>query len=39
MTAFPCSRYAKELPAAGTEPWKFYDLCHGYCTYDFFDQC
>ena len=39
MTAFPCSRYAKELPAAATEPWKFYDLCHGYCTYDFFDQC
>jgi hypothetical protein len=22
-----------------TEPWKFYDLGHGYCTYDFFDQC
>ena len=20
-------------------PWKFYDLGHGYCTYDFFDQC
>jgi hypothetical protein len=39
MTAFPCSRYAKELPAAATEPLKFYDLCHGYCTYDFFDQC
>lgn len=25
--------------AAGGEPWKFYDLGHGYCTYDFFDQC
>ena len=24
---------------ATTEPWKFYDLGHGYCTYDFFDQC
>lgn len=24
---------------ASTEPWKFYDLGHGYCTYDFFDQC
>ena len=24
---------------AVTEPWKFYDLGHGYCTYDFFDQC
>jgi integrase len=24
---------------ATQEPWKFYDLGHGYCTYDFFDQC
>lgn len=24
---------------AAAEPWKFYDLGHGYCTYDFFDQC
>jgi integrase len=24
---------------AATESWKFYDLGHGYCTYDFFDQC
>src|SRR5471030_2585757 len=24
---------------AATEAWKFYDLGHGYCTYDFFDQC
>lgn len=21
------------------EPWKHHDLGHGYCTYDFFDQC
>ena len=21
------------------EPWKYYDLGHGYCTYDFFEQC
>jgi len=21
------------------EAWKFYDLGHGYCAYDFFDQC
>ncbi|HEY0601880.1 MAG TPA: tyrosine-type recombinase/integrase, partial [Herpetosiphonaceae bacterium] len=21
------------------EPWMYYDLGHGYCTYDFFDQC
>lgn len=25
--------------AAAGEPWKYYDLGHGYCTYDFFDQC
>lgn len=24
---------------ADGEPWKFYDLSHGYCTYDFFQQC
>jgi hypothetical protein len=24
---------------AANEPWKFYDLGHGYCTYDFFEQC
>src|SRR5258708_5752151 len=24
--------------ASGT-PWKYYDLGHGYCTYDFFNQC
>ncbi len=25
--------------AATGIPWKFYDLGHGYCAYDFFDQC
>jgi hypothetical protein len=24
---------------AAEEPWKFYDVGHGYCAYDFFDQC
>lgn len=24
---------------ATQEAWKFFDLGHGYCTYDFFDQC
>ena len=24
---------------AASEPWRYYDLGHGYCTYDFFDQC
>jgi len=24
---------------AADDPWKYYDLGHGYCTYDFFDQC
>ena len=25
--------------AVAGAPWKFYDLGHGYCTYDFFEQC
>ncbi len=25
--------------AASGEAWKYFDLGHGYCTYDFFDQC
>ena len=25
--------------AAQGQPWKYYDLGHGYCSYDFFDQC
>jgi integrase len=25
--------------AAQGESWKYYDLGHGYCSYDFFDQC
>ena len=29
----------KSGAAAADAPWKFYDLGHGYCTYDFFDQC
>lgn len=29
----------KSGAASGGEPWRFYDLGHGYCTYDFFDQC
>jgi hypothetical protein len=24
---------------SASEPWKFYGLGHGYCTYDFFEQC
>ncbi|GBR55386.1 transposase [Neokomagataea thailandica NBRC 106555] len=26
-------------PEGSAEPWQYYDLGHGYCTYDFFDQC
>src|SRR5688500_14439001 len=29
----------KSGAAATGEPWRYYDLGHGYCTYDFFDQC
>lgn len=25
--------------AAGGEPWQYYDLGHGFCTYSFFEQC
>ncbi|MCT9109064.1 hypothetical protein N4G69_26205 [Streptomyces mirabilis] len=25
--------------AAGGEPWQYYDLGHGWCTYTFFEQC
>jgi integrase len=25
--------------AAGGEPWQYFDLGHGYCTYTFFEQC
>jgi hypothetical protein len=25
--------------AAAGEPWRHYDLGHGYCTYTFFEQC
>jgi integrase len=29
----------KNGQASVGEPWRFYDLGHGYCLYDFFDQC
>lgn len=29
----------KSGAAAAGEPWMYYDLGHGYCSYDFFDQC
>jgi integrase len=29
---------ATGAPAGGT-PWQYYDLGHGYCTYNFFEQC
>jgi len=25
--------------AVSGAPWKFYDLGHGHCSYDFFEQC
>jgi integrase len=25
--------------AATDEPWRYYDLGHGFCSYEFFDQC
>lgn len=29
----------KTTAAAAGEPWLYYDLGHGLCTYEFFDQC
>ncbi len=29
---------AEGLVASG-KPWRYYDLGHGFCTYDFFEQC
>jgi integrase len=29
----------KSGAAANGEPWRFFDLGHGYCLYEFFDQC
>ena len=29
----------KSGAAAAGEPWRFYDLGHGYCLYEFFEQC
>jgi hypothetical protein len=29
----------KNGAVAQGEPWMFYDLGHGYCTFDLFDQC
>jgi integrase len=32
-------RDAVRAAVTSGQPWRFYDLGHGYCTYDFFDQC
>lgn len=29
----------KNGASAGGEPWRYYDLGHGCCSYDFFDKC
>jgi len=29
----------RNRPLINGEPWMYYDLGHGYCTYDFFNQC
>ncbi len=29
----------KSGAAAAGQPWRYYDLGHGLCTYDFFDAC
>jgi hypothetical protein len=32
-------RQSVKADATATQPWMFYDLGHGYCSYDFFDRC
>jgi integrase len=32
-------RAVRSGAAAAGAPWKYYDLGHGYCTYDFYAQC
>jgi hypothetical protein len=32
-------REAVQTGVAADQPWRFYDLGHGYCSYDFFEQC
>lgn len=32
-------RDAVKKGVADGEPWRYYDLGHGFCTYEFFDQC
>ncbi len=29
----------RDAVASGGEPWQYYDLGHGWCTYTFFEQC
>jgi len=29
----------KNAAAAGGQPWRYYDLGHGLCSYEFFEQC
>jgi integrase len=29
----------REAITAGGNPWQYFDLGHGYCTYNFFEQC
>jgi hypothetical protein len=29
----------KSAAAASGEPWRYYDLGHGLCSYEFFEQC
>lgn len=39
MTVFIDRQVVESGTAAAGVPWKYYDLGHGYCTYDFFERC
>jgi integrase len=39
MTVFIDRQAVEQGAAASGTAWKYYDLGHGYCTYDFFERC
>lgn len=39
MTVFIDRQAVEQGAAASGAAWKYYDLGHGYCTYDFFERC
>src|SRR5712692_10247473 len=38
-TCAPSREAVENGAAAAGEPWQYYDLGHGFCSYTFFEQC